>query len=57
MRIQYYVIESDKAPSLRWSNEDGWIKGDDFTRFSESERVMCDLPSGGHWLLVDEHLC
>lgn len=56
MMTTYYVIESDEAPFLRWSNADGWTKGGDFTRFSHADRAMCDLPIGGHWLLVRQYI-
>ena len=54
MRIKYYVIESDEAPFLRWSNDDGWTDSDNYSRFSAEERALFNLPIGGHWLLVSE---
>ena len=58
-RVKYYVIENDDNPRLRWSNSDGWVTWktlEDFTPFSESERAMCDLPIGGHWILVSQYI-
>lgn len=59
MHIKYYVIEHDEKPRLRWSNTDGWVKwetDEHYTMFSESERAMCDLPIGGHWVLVSQYI-
>lgn len=59
MRIKYYVIEHDEKPRLRWSNIDGWVNwetDEDFSRFSDSERAICDLPKDGHWVLVSQYI-
>ena len=46
------LIGSDDEPdaaSLYWSNIDGWVYGEDATRFTDDERKCLNLPLEGEW--------
>lgn len=45
------VIERDVETDvpLYWSNVDGWVNGEDATRFTPEEHSTLALPIGGEW--------
>lgn len=47
----YAVYYTDDL-SLAWSNEQGWVSGPEFTRFTAGEALDYRPPIGGVWRLV-----
>lgn len=45
----FYFIVLRGQESLAWSNDSGWVEGEEFDLFSETEKQTVTLPMGGEW--------
>lgn len=44
-----WIIINEDEPDLTWSNEIGWVDGDNFSQFTDADRTSLSLPLGGVW--------
>jgi hypothetical protein len=45
--VRCYRIANAEEPTLSWSNAQGWVEGAELNVFSEPERQVLNLPTGG----------
>lgn len=51
--IEHKIETDDAGRALVWSNNLGWISGDNFDTFDDNDRAALNLPIDGEWTRVD----